>query len=263
MLGLDFMNESESCIKFGPDGPEMNIRSIDIPIFERSKRQRKSGVNLATYAIREIAAPSEEPLKTVKAAEYKKIHPWTGTVTKVILPYVEWPDQAMLKKSSHDKGFIVEKQMITIRRNVPTPKAKCRSACAEEKCVRDCPRVHFYYALALVYNVSNRVIYLSPGETVTSIEPQQVDSDITEQVNYHLNLLINQRNKVVDEINKKLDKDREQRQKRNKKAKEREKEKKLAKSNAAADNKNCSSNQTAVVEQTLKPTQSKPTDVAS
>ena len=213
LIGNDLLNETAVNIQFGPDGPEIHIKNDKIPVLEHTK-VRREGRSVATYAVRTATEDSDDALPTVKAADYKKIYPWTAAITKVILPPCpqgKWDTYATLEKTSHDQGYVVEEQMITIRQHKPKLNAKCKETCTKVSCVRDCPTVFYYYAFALVFNVSNRVIYLKPGENIADIEAQHFNEDLTEKYNYHLNQVI-KREKVIQATKASLAKRKQEKQ---------------------------------------------------
>ena len=247
LLGIDFLNTAKIMMQFGPNGPEMSLRNVNIPIVERQKRSTLSGNILTTYAIREQTEPTDGPLKQVKSAEYRKINPWTAVVTKVILPPGNWSDQVTLERSDRSKGFVVEDQLVTTRRNVPAPKAKCKEGCNDQMCLPDCPRVYYYWALCLVYNVSNKPIYISQGEHLASVEPQYQSEELTKQVSNVVNNIYEEHIAAVIKMKKRVERTR----KRNKQRRQRKKAQRSCDGDATEGDENFFSDQTTVVEQNL------------
>ena len=204
LLGVNFLNSAEVSIQYGPHGQIMFLRGIKVPIVERAKRRQKCGNNMVTYTTRAAVEPVQCEVKQASAAEHRKINPLTGAVTRVILPGSEWPEQITLEQSEIEKGFVVEDQLVTTKRNTPTPKAKCRESCTRKECAIDCPTTFYWYAHCLVFNVSNRPIYLRPGQLIASIEPQVECPELTQKVNEVINEKHERYVNSILEINKKL-----------------------------------------------------------
>ena len=206
LLGTDFMNLASVRLDFSPLGVKMFIKDQPVPIVEKQRRLRRPGKNIITYTIQATGEKEEPPVQYVKSAEYRKINPWTAVVTRVILPDGQWPEHITLEKLNTEKGYIVEDQLVTTKKYIPSPKAKCHNSCTNLQHVPDCPTVHKFYAFALVFNSLNYPIYLSPGETVATVEPQYHSPELTKQINSQINILYQQQLINADRIKRKIDK---------------------------------------------------------
>ena len=192
LLGIDFLNSAEIVMHFKPEGPDLAIGGKQIPVKERLRRRRKNGCDLVNYAARPTEEPLICPTMYAKSSEFKLINPCTAQVIRVILPGNDWPEFATLRRTKTDK-ILIEEQLITVRKHVPSNKVKCRALCSDKKCVVGCPTVHFRYALALVYNPSSRPIYLNVGENIGEVEPQYMNEELTDTVKAQIDVINKQR----------------------------------------------------------------------
>ena len=246
LLGIEFLNKYNFVMEFSPKGPTLSLNQQKIPIVEKHKRRLDNGSNLKTYAICEKAESEDCPLLYAKAAEYKKVNPLTATVCRVILPQgINWPEHAVLERTDHTMGYVVEEQLVTIRTSVPSKRAKCKPECSGSKHEYNCGTIFQNYALILVFNTSNNTIYLTPGENVAKVEPQYANQELTDAVNKQINILNQKYVEAATAINKKLEKTRA----KNKRRRESKKLTKTTQLDTNTPDENCFSEPTDVVEQ--------------
>ena len=181
LLGSEFLSFAQVTLNYSKDGRELLVQGHRIPIVEQQKRIcKKTNTLRVTYTVQEDARPVR---KIAKSCENRRIDPGTSMVIKTTLLGGNYPAQIIAESSDIQKGFLVETQLLTTRYHDPPRWAKCKSQCTKDKCLDFCPTAHYWFSYILIYNPTNRPVYVQPGQGVAEIECQYENEKLTTAVN--------------------------------------------------------------------------------
>ena len=197
LLGGDFLAEAQVTMSFSPNECSITVQGEDIPLVAREKRICKlSNTLMVTYATAE--AKAEKVI--ARSCDYRRIDPETAVVVRVTLPGEEYPAQVIAAGANPEIGYLVEEQLLTVRRHFPKNRAKCRWECDQQKCAAFCPRTPYWYAYVLVHNTAEDAIYIKPGQALADIEKMYENAEVTKVVHAAMNNYFERVSKEADQV---------------------------------------------------------------
>ena len=194
LLGMDFLRANNANIDYKPEEVSFLINNAKIPLTKASTKF------YSTNLLKIYTAKIENETLIAKACEYRKIEPYMSVVVRITLPDNDWPEQVCLEHHEIKPGLLVESQMVTVRRHGPTPKSKCLKRC-QKQCASSCPTKSYWHAQAMVFNSTDKTLYVVPESNIATVEPQYIHKQLTEQLDTTINSIMKDVQKVKKEFN--------------------------------------------------------------
>ena len=201
LLGLDWLVSAEAEVKYKPNDVKLTIKGdkINIPLVKTSTKVFRRP-NIYNIYVGKTPSKEEKVSFVSKCIDLKKVQPYMGQTVKLALPEFQWPKVAHIEYCEPRDGMIFESQVVTVKRNNPSAKAKHTNHCNKGQCVDYCPTKPFHYAYAIVYNSTPNTIYLTPNCKLAIVEPQWEDSNLTKYVNTAINTIMGDIKTINKEI---------------------------------------------------------------